>query len=159
MSEAWSGRQAAADGLRAAHDDGYGLPDGAQAYGDHSEDALGGGNHEPGVTRTVRTSTYRGRELRVETTYRVTIDGQPLAGHLEVLDDGMVHYHGLPQYAVASAVEMLQRVVDYFGSQPPVQDELGPAIRRHEADEHQAPGHQGHEHQGHEHEGPEEVGP
>jgi hypothetical protein len=42
-----------------------------------------------------------------------------------VLDNGAVHYHGLPQYAVPSAVELMKRVIDYFGTEPPAVDELG----------------------------------
>jgi hypothetical protein len=124
MAQAWTGR-AAIEPLEAAREHGYGLPDEGAPHGGGDEH---GGHHstpEPGVTRTVRTATYRGREIRIETTYKVTIDGQPLAGTLEVLDDGMVHYHGLPQYALPSAVEMLERVVDYFGFKPEVEDELG----------------------------------
>lgn len=124
MAHAWTGRAAAVEPLEAAREYGYGLP---EEGGPHGGDEHGGphSTREPGVTRTVRTATYRGREIRIETTYKVTIDGQPLAGTLEVLDDGMVHYHGLPQYALPSAVEMLERVIDYFGFKPEVDDELG----------------------------------
>jgi hypothetical protein len=48
--------------------------------------------------------------------------------HVEVLGDGRVHYHGLPQYALPSAVDMVRRVIDYFGSKPPVKDELNAGI-------------------------------
>ena len=33
--------------------------------------------------------------------------------HLEVMPDGSVTYHGLPQYAVPSAVELLRTVIEY----------------------------------------------
>jgi hypothetical protein len=56
---------------------------------------------------------------------RITIDGEEFAGPLEVLDNGAMHYHGLPQYAVPSAVELMKRVIDYFGTEPPAVDELG----------------------------------
>ncbi len=36
-----------------------------------------------------------------------------------MLDNGAVHYHGLPPYGVPSAVELMKRVIDYFGTQPP----------------------------------------
>jgi len=99
----------------------YGLPPASdhEHHGEHSEH---------GVTRTVRTAVHRGKKIRIETTYRVTIDGEPLDGMLEVLDNGLVHYHGLPQYALPSALDMVRRVVDYFGSLPPVQDEVGGLI-------------------------------
>lgn len=107
--------------LEAAREGGYGLPEA-------SDDGGHGGHHDPGVTKTVRTVTHRGREIRIETTYKVTIDGEPLKGMLEVLGDGRVHYHGLPQYALPSAVDMLRLVVDHFGFTPPVADELGALI-------------------------------
>lgn len=110
--------------LEAARAGGYGLPETSGGHDDHGH----GGHQEPGVTRTVRTVTHRGREIRIETTYLVTIDGEPLKGMLEVLDDGRVHYHGLPQYAVPSAMDMLRLVVDHFGSKPQVADELGALI-------------------------------
>lgn len=122
MAHAWTGRAAAVEPLEAARRRDYGLPGKAVPHGGEE------GHHgaaEPGVTRTVRTATHRGQEIRIETTYKVTIDGEPLEGTLEVLDDGRVHYHGLPQYAVPSAIEMVERVVDYFGSEPDVPDELG----------------------------------
>lgn len=109
--------------LEAAREGGYGLPEpGGHDGHDH------GGHHEPGVTRTVRTATHRGHEIKIETTYRVTIDGEPLKGMLEVLDDGRVHYHGLPQYALPSAMDMLRLVINHFGSRPQVADELGALI-------------------------------
>ena len=106
--------------LDVAREGGYGLPRASE----HSQGGHGG-HHEPGVTRTVRTATYRGHEIKIETTYRVTIDGEPLKGMLEVLDDGRVHYHGLPQYALPSAMDMLRRVIDHFESRPQVEDEIG----------------------------------
>jgi hypothetical protein len=95
-----------------------GLPPSGEAY----EQDHGGGH---GASVTVRTATHRGHEIRIETTYRITIDGEEFAGPLEVLDNGAVHYHGLPQYAVPSAVELMKRVIDYFGTEPPAEDELG----------------------------------
>jgi hypothetical protein len=104
--------------LESARGEGYGLPE-AMEHGHHGE---------PGVTRTVRTAVHRGKEIRIETLYRVTIDGEPLDGMLDVLDNGLVHYHGLPQYALPSAVDMVRRVIDYFGSKQPVEDELGALV-------------------------------
>jgi hypothetical protein len=68
--------------LGAAREGGYGLP---EASGD-------GEHYKPGVTRTVRTVTHRGRKIKIETTYKVTIDDEPLKGMLEALGDGRVYY-------------------------------------------------------------------
>lgn len=99
---------------------GAGLPEGGAETG---HGGPGGGHH--GESTSVRTATYRGHEIRVETTYRATIDGEPLDGGLDVLNNGAVHYHGLPQYAVASALDVLRLVIDHFGTEPPARDELG----------------------------------
>jgi hypothetical protein len=120
MAQTWQEQRDPATLLKTARDGGYGLPEG----GGHGGHGGHGGYQEPGVTRTVRTVMHRGREIRIETSYKVTIDGEPLKGMLEVLGDGRVHYHGLPQYALPSAVDMVRRVIDYFGSKPPVKDEL-----------------------------------
>lgn len=94
---------------------GAGLPEGGAEAG---HGGPGGGHH--GESTSVRAATYRGHEIRVETTYRATIDGG-----LDVLNNGAVHYHGLPQYAVASALDVLRLVIDHFGTEPPARDELG----------------------------------
>lgn len=103
-------------GLRRGLD---GLPSSQDTYEHHH----GGGAH--GETVTVRTASHRGHEIRVETRYRITVDGQELDGPFEVLDNGAVHYHGLPQYAVPSAMELVKLIIDYFGTEPPADDELG----------------------------------
>jgi len=94
---------------------GAGWPDQHAHHPDHAE----------GESTTVRTTSYDGHEIRIETTYRITVDGKPLPGHVEVLSNGRVHYHGLPNYAVASTVELARLVVSHFGTTPPGPDELG----------------------------------
>lgn len=84
-----------------------------------------GGDHGPSGSASVRALSVDGHEVRIETTYRITVDGQPFVGHLEVLDDGRVHYHGLPNYAVTSMVDLMRLVVEHFGTTPPAVDELG----------------------------------
>lgn len=99
---------------------GHGWPEAGTP--DHHD---GGGHPEAGVSRTVRAVVHAGHEIRIETTYRITIDGAPLVGHVEVLDNGRVHYHGLPNYAVSSTVDLIRLVLDHFGTEPPGPDELG----------------------------------
>ena len=91
------------------HGHGHGLP--APTHGH------GGG---------VRRFTHRGHEVEIVTRYQVTIDGEAWDQHLEVLPDGSVTYHGLPQYAVASAVELIRTVIDYGYEVP---DDLREAFR------------------------------
>jgi hypothetical protein len=101
MSTPQQGPRGLADRLREGIS---GLPPSGEAY----EQDHGGGH---GASVTVRTATHRGHEIRIETTYRITIDGEEFAGPLEVLDNGAVH--------------LMKRVIDYFGTEPPAEDELG----------------------------------
>jgi len=73
-----------------------------------------------------RRFTHRGHEVEIVTHYRVTIDGEPWEQHVEVLDDGSVTYHGLPQYAIPSAVDLIRRLIDYEEDMP---DDLREAFR------------------------------
>jgi len=66
----------------------------------------------------VRRFTHRGHEVEIVTRYGVTIDGEPWHQHVEVLDDGSVTYHGLPQYAIPSAVDLIRKVIDYEEDAP-----------------------------------------
>ncbi|MFC7245297.1 hypothetical protein ACFQO7_22720 [Catellatospora aurea] len=113
-----------ADFTAALRAGGYGLPDPAAAGHGHAHGV-------DGVSTGVRTAIHKGREIRIETTYKITIDGKPLQGGLEVLDNGAVHYHGLPQYALPSAIDMCKRVLDYFGTEPPAVDQLGCGVGEH----------------------------
>jgi hypothetical protein len=101
-----------------------------------------------GVSSSVREFEYRGHEARIETTYRITIDGQPLHGHVEVLPSGAVHYHRFPQYAPASAVDVVKAVIDTLWDKPPVADELAGANHEHLPSSQETPDHGTHEHDG-----------
>jgi hypothetical protein len=80
-------------------------PDGAEIehdnhrHGDHDHDGA-------------RRFEYRGHDVEIVTHYEITIDGELWEGHLTPRLDGTVTYHGLPQYAVPSAVELVQAVID-----------------------------------------------
>jgi hypothetical protein len=68
--------------------------------------------HGHGAHGGVRRFEYRGHRVEIETHYEVTIDGEPWRGEMSVRLDGTVTYHGLPQYAVPSAVDLLRGVID-----------------------------------------------
>ncbi len=74
---------------------GYTLPE--HEHGDHFT--------------TVRVATHLGKEIRVETTYCISIVGVPVTAHIGVADDGSVHSHGLPNYSFPSAIELAKRLV------------------------------------------------
>ena len=80
--------------------------------------------HQKSFTST-RTALHLGRKIKVKTTYRIEIDGEPLTMHTEVLDDGTVHCHGLPNYSFASAVDLAKAVVNASRYVIPPRNELG----------------------------------
>lgn len=63
---------------------------------------------------SVRTAEHNGHTIEIRTTYDVRIDGEPMEAHLGVSNDGNVHYHGLPNYSEASAIDLMRRVIDAF---------------------------------------------
>lgn len=74
--------------------------------------------------RSVRETAYRGKSIRVETTYKVIIDREPLTTHTMVLDDGSVHCHDFPNYSFRSAMDMAKKIVDSAVEFDPPHDEL-----------------------------------
>jgi hypothetical protein len=81
----------------------------------------------PGGHSSVRTAVHNGHTIEIRTTYDVRIDGEPLEAHVSVSDNGSVHYHGLPNYAEASAIDLMRRVIDAFPDDypPAVVDDHG----------------------------------
>ncbi len=71
--------------------------------------------HEhPAETEIVREETYRGHEIVVRTRYSIEVDGRPVTGHMGVTNDGQVHYHPLPNYSFASAIDLVKRLIEAF---------------------------------------------
>jgi hypothetical protein len=71
---------------------------------------------------SVRTAEHNGHTIEIRTTYDVRIDGEPMEAHLGVGNDGNVHYHGLPNYSEASAIDLMRRVIDAFPDDYPPTD-------------------------------------
>ncbi len=105
------------DGAELEHDQ----PPASVAHG-HEQPAAAHGHEQPAATHGhgtgVRRFTHRGHQVEIVTRYEVVIDGHPWDQHVEVLQDGSVTYHGLPQYAVPSAVDLIRRVIDYDEDAP-----------------------------------------
>jgi len=85
-----------------------------------------GPDDHPNVS--VRTIDYKGHRIVVETTYRITVDGAPVTGHVQVGNDGRVHYHAIPNQMFESAVDMVKRVIDLT---PPEQTPTPPPSHDH----------------------------
>ena len=63
---------------------------------------------------SMREIDYKGHHVTIETTYKIKIDGKPFKGELSVSNAGSVHYHGIPNVAFDSAVQLVQAVIDTF---------------------------------------------
>jgi hypothetical protein len=79
---------------------------------------------------TVREVRHKGHRIRVETTYRITVDGQPVTGHVQVNNAGRVHYHSIPNQEFESALDMVKRIVDLSEPQETGQP-VAPAPHHH----------------------------
>lgn len=76
-----------------------------------------------GAMESVREADYRGHHIVVRTSYEIEVDGRRVTGHLAVRNDGRVHYHPVPNLAFASAVELVERLIDVFPDEfPPPED-------------------------------------
>ena len=70
--------------------------------------------HRHTMTPSVREAEYKGHYITVRTTYDIRVDGRPVTGHLEVTNDGHVHYHPVPNLSFASAVDLVKQLIDVF---------------------------------------------
>jgi len=70
--------------------------------------------HRGGAQEIVREDDYKGHHIVVRTTYNITVDGQPVTGHIMLTNGGEVQYHGLPNYSFDSAVELARALIDNF---------------------------------------------
>ena len=75
---------------------------------------------------SVREAMHNGKHIVVKTRYEVTVDEKPLGAHLRVADNGSVHYHGLPNYAFASMMDLVRKVIDASEAELP-EDKIGRA--------------------------------
>ena len=73
-----------------------------------------GGHQHARSTSSVREADYKGHRIKVRTTYKVTVDGQPFDVALSVDNDGSVHYHGLPTRSFPSVIGLIEKAIDLF---------------------------------------------
>lgn len=83
----------------------------AAAVNKYRDDLVHLQSHEH-PTESVREATYKGRHIRIVTTYRIEVDGVPITGHLLVTGEGTLHYHAIPNQEFGSAVDMVKRIID-----------------------------------------------
>jgi hypothetical protein len=70
--------------------------------------------HHGGVMSSVREATYRGHRIVIRTSYQVEVDGVAIEGHMNVTNDGQVHYHPVPNLSFGSAVDLVKQLIDIF---------------------------------------------
>jgi hypothetical protein len=70
--------------------------------------------HMQEPSTSTREADYRGHHVVIQTTYTVTVDGQPFNAGLGVTDDGRVYYHGMPNVGFDSAVDLMKTVIERF---------------------------------------------
>jgi hypothetical protein len=61
-----------------------------------------------------REDHYKGHHIVIRTSYDIEIDGKKFHGNLDVSNSGTVQYHGIPNVAANSAVELIRAVIDTF---------------------------------------------
>jgi hypothetical protein len=70
-------------------------------------------SHHP-AHHSVRETHYKGHHIVVITRYEVTVDGQRFDADFAVGNSGNVGYHGMPNVGFASAIDLMQSVIDQF---------------------------------------------
>jgi hypothetical protein len=114
--------------IRRFAEGGY-APTGADVEDDPHDGHRHGSAHA--TDGSVREFTHRGHAVRLVTRYEVTIDGERWDQQIRVQNDGNVTYHGLPQYVVPSAVDLVRGVIDHSYEAP---EEIRSAIRAAQGD-------------------------
>jgi hypothetical protein len=79
--------------------------------GAHDAHAGHGGD---GPLVSIREAEHKGHKITIRTEYTIEVDGEPLQGHFSVGADGNVHYHSLPNYEFASAIDLVKKLIDAF---------------------------------------------
>jgi hypothetical protein len=114
--------------------------------------------HAHGPIEIIRKDDYNGHQIVIKTTYDISVDGQPLGGHMGLANDGRIMSHALPNFVFGSAVEMVRRLIDFFPGDflhqhQPSKDHEHPhggpqGGADHDAGGHHASGHHGGDHHG-----------
>ena len=66
------------------------------------------------LVQSVREFDHGGHEVRITTTYKVEIDGEPIHLHMAVGEGGHLMCHSTPYEEYASAVDVVRTLIDRF---------------------------------------------
>ena len=80
----------------------------------HAAQAKKAQGHGMKMDESVREADYNGHHIVIRTTYQITVDGNPVTGHMGVGNDGRVHYHPVPDMSFASAIDLVKQLIDIF---------------------------------------------
>lgn len=84
----------------------------------HRLERFAGPQHDPGhpggTGVSVRKASHRGLDIEIETRQTIRVGGKELVGHSQVLNDGNVHYHAIPNMTFRSSVDMVKQIIDTF---------------------------------------------
>ncbi len=61
-----------------------------------------------------REFDYRGRRIQIETSYAITVNGEPFQGHITLGNDGRVYSHSCPYLDFPSVVELMKYLIDLY---------------------------------------------
>jgi len=72
---------------------------------------------------SMREFSHGSHVVRIVTSYRIEVDGQPIQAHVSVDEDGRVYAHATPFVTYGSAVDLMKAVIeaypDAFGGEGP----------------------------------------
>ena len=63
---------------------------------------------------STRVFTHRGHEVSIKTTYEITIDSKPYAGHVSVDEEGYIRCHSIPYETYPSAVDFVKQLIEQY---------------------------------------------
>ncbi|MCW5601361.1 hypothetical protein [Nitrosomonas sp.] len=72
------------------------------------------GPHTGHEATAVREFMHEGHAVKIITSYRVEVDGQPVRAHLSVDEDGQVYTHATPFVTYASAVDLMKTLINAY---------------------------------------------
>lgn len=68
--------------------------------------------HQNDTIESIREDDYKGHHIKIQTSYKITIDNKPIKGHITVDNKGRLHTHAMPTYMFNSAVDMIKKLID-----------------------------------------------
>ena len=71
-------------------------------------------HHDEETIVGVRETEHLGRAILIETTYKITVNGQSLALHAVLGQDGRIRSHLCPYFRFVSAVDFVKAIIELY---------------------------------------------